>query len=89
MMCAFLGLARERPNSEHCFRMLCRHNRYVQRFGQVRDLDEISRRERLWWDLMLELEQESGGPVGAMDPEAFRDAVNERLDIEAFTRLGE
>ncbi|MEM6796988.1 MAG: SDR family oxidoreductase, partial [Acidobacteriota bacterium] len=47
-----LGLAAKRPISTACFRMLCRHNRYVQNFGRVRDLDEVSRREKLWWDLM-------------------------------------
>ena len=28
--------------------MLCRHNKYVQEFGRVRDADEIARRERVW-----------------------------------------
>jgi hypothetical protein len=81
-----LGLPAERPNTLSCFRMLCRHNRYVQRFGAVRDLDEVSRREKIWWELILELEQETGGPVGAMPPEEFRRAVQERLDVDTFTR---
>ena len=81
-----LGMSPNRPNSVHCFRMLCRHNRFVQKFGQVRDLDEISRREKIWWDLMMELEAETGGPVGAMAPEDFRAAVEKHLDIEAFER---
>ncbi|KXJ04628.1 Fatty acyl-CoA reductase 2, partial [Exaiptasia diaphana] len=83
----FLNLDDRRPNSEHCFRMLCRHNRFVQRFGQVRDLDEISRREKIWWDLMMELEAETGGPVGAIEPEAFQKAVSERLDVDEFVRI--
>ena len=83
----YLGLSKDRPNSEYCFRMLCRHNRYVQRFGQVRDLDEISRREKIWWDLMMELEERTGGPVGAMSPEDFRKAIEENLDEESFERL--
>ena len=41
-----LGLPIRRPNTEHAFRMLCRHNRYVQQFGRVRDADEVARRER-------------------------------------------
>ena len=41
-----LGLPIRRPDTEHAFRMLCRHNKYVQEFGQVRDPDEIARRER-------------------------------------------
>ncbi|MEM8933328.1 MAG: SDR family oxidoreductase, partial [Acidobacteriota bacterium] len=75
-----LRLDPERPNTIACFRMLCRHNRYVQHFGKVRDLDEISRREKVWWDLMLELEEETGGLVGAMSAEQFRAAIDERLD---------
>ena len=67
-------------------RMLCRHNRYVQEFGKVRDLDEVSRREKVWWDFCVELEEESGGPVGAMPAEAFRAAVDERLDLETLER---
>jgi hypothetical protein len=81
-----LGLSEERPNSEHVFRMLCRHNRYVQEYGKVRDDNEISRREKLWWDFCVELEEERGGPVGAMSAEAFRTAVDERLDLETFER---
>ncbi|MEM9594315.1 MAG: SDR family oxidoreductase [Acidobacteriota bacterium] len=81
-----LGLSDDRPNSEYAFRMLCRHNRYVQRFGRIKDLDEISRREKVWWDLMMELEGETGGPVGAMEPEAFRTSVRQRLDPETFER---
>lgn len=79
-----LALSPDRPNSVYCFRMLCRHNRYVQKFGQVWDPDEISRREKIWWDLMMDLEAETGGPVGAMDPEAFQDAVEKAIDIETF-----
>ncbi len=81
-----LGLSAERPNTRHAFRMLCRHNRYVQDFGQVRDLDEISRREKVWWDFCCDLERKTGGPVGAMAVEDFRRAVEESLDLERFER---
>ena len=43
-----LGLPIRRPNTEHAFRMLCRHNKYVQEFGRVRDADEVARREQVW-----------------------------------------
>ncbi len=79
-----LGLSPKRPNTRYAFRMLCRHNRYVHNFGQVRDLDEISRREKIWWDFCLALEQETGQPVGAMTAEAFQQAVGEHLDLEGF-----
>ncbi len=81
-----LGLSEDRPNAEHAFRMLCRHNRYVQDYGKVRDPDEISRREKIWWELILELERETGRPVGAMSADDFRAALHERLDLEAFER---
>ncbi|MEM7349987.1 MAG: SDR family oxidoreductase [Acidobacteriota bacterium] len=81
-----LGLSDERPNTHYAFRMLCRHNRYVQNFGQVRDADEISRREKIWWDFCMDLEQQTGGTVGAMSAEEFSQAVEEGLDLEAFER---
>lgn len=79
-----LGLPEERPNTPHAFRMLCRHNRYVQDFGRIRDLDEISRREKVWAQLMEELEERSGGPVGAVSAVDFKAFIEERLDVDAF-----
>ncbi len=81
---SLLGMPEQRPNTQHVFRMLCRHNRYVQDFGQVRDPGEISRREKVWWDFCLALEAETGGPVGALSAEAFRQALAARLDLETF-----
>ena len=81
-----LGLSEKRPNTSFAFRMLCRHNRYVQNFGQVRDLDDISRREKIWWDFCMGLEQQTGGPAGAMPTEEFRAAIEEGLDLETFER---
>ena len=34
-----LGLPIRRPSTAHAFRMLCRHNRYVQQYGRVKDAD--------------------------------------------------
>jgi len=82
-----LGLPTPRPNTEHVFRLLCRHNRFVQDFGQVRDLDEISRREKTWWDFMLGLEEETGMPVGAIPADKFHTMMEERLDTASFTLL--
>ena len=82
-----LGLSENRPVTEYCFRMLCRHNRYVQRFGKIKDPDEISRREKIWWDLIVELEQELGHAVGGMDPEKFREFIRSRIEPESFELL--
>lgn len=79
-----LGLPKRRPNTEHAFRMLCRHNKYVQKFGEVRDDDEISRRERVWIHFIIDLEGLTGGPVGAMKATEFRRAVEEMIDLERF-----
>ncbi len=83
-----LGLSTPRPNTEHVFRLLCRHNRFVQEFGKVRDLDEISRREKAWWNFMLGLEDEMGMPVGAIPADKFHAMMAERLDTGSFTLLG-
>jgi nucleoside-diphosphate-sugar epimerase len=70
-----LGLPEPRPNMEYAFRMLCRHNRYVQRFGQVRDPDEIARRERLWREFIDDLEQRTGLAVGTLSADEFGTAA--------------
>ena len=82
-----LGLPEDRPDTVNAFRMLCRHNHHVQKFGAVRDLDEISRRERIWWDLVLALEDKHGTPAGALPPETFRSELAERLDLQSFEPL--
>jgi nucleoside-diphosphate-sugar epimerase len=79
-----LGLPAERPNAEHAFRMLCRHNRWVQDFGKVKDLDEISRRERIWHDFILDLESQHQAPAGALSAEQFRSELDTKLDTGSF-----
>ncbi len=84
-----LGLSSERPDATACFRMLCRHNRYVQEFTKVRDLDEIARREKVWWDFIVDLERAYGKPAGRISSAAFQAAVDEALDLETFERKGD
>jgi hypothetical protein len=79
-----LGLSIRRPDTAASFRMLCRHNKYVQGFGQVRDLDEVARRERLWENAIDEIEYETGRQVAAMRPREFRRLLGERLDLRTF-----
>ena len=81
-----LGLEEPRPDSRYAFRMLCRHNRFVQNFGQIKDLDEISRRERIWMDFVVALEEEASIEAGAMPPYEFQKAVFSTFDLEGFTR---
>ncbi len=79
-----LGLSPERPSAEHSFRMLCRHNKWVQDFGQLKDSEEISRREKVWWDFVVGLEQRLAQPAGALTSAEFRAALESNLDTEAF-----
>jgi nucleoside-diphosphate-sugar epimerase len=79
-----LGLPIRRPDTAASFRMLCRHNQYVQEFGQVRDADEIGRRERLWETAIDEIEYETGRQVASMRAGEFRRLLGERLELRSF-----
>ncbi len=79
-----LGLPIRRPDTQASFRMLCRHNKYVQEFGQVRDADEVARRERLWEIAIDEIEFETGRQVASMRPREFRRLLGEKLDPRSF-----
>ena len=61
-----LGLPIRRPETAKSFRMLCRHNKYVQEFAKVRDGDEIARRERVWEEAIEAIEYETGREVAAI-----------------------
>jgi nucleoside-diphosphate-sugar epimerase len=80
-----LGLSLRRPNTEHAFRMLCRHNKYVQEFGRVRDPDEIARREGVWEEAVSAIERDTGHEIGSLKPEDFRRRVAEQIELRAFT----
>jgi hypothetical protein len=67
--------------------MLCRHNKYVQEFGRVRDPDEIVRRERLWENAIDEIEYEAGQPVASMPPEQFRRRLSGRIELRFFQEV--
>jgi hypothetical protein len=79
-----LGLPIRRPNTEHAFRMLCRHNKLVQDFGRQRDPDEIARRERVWTEAVDRLEQRTGHEIGAICADHFREMLAEEVDLGAF-----
>jgi nucleoside-diphosphate-sugar epimerase len=81
---SILGLPLDRPRTHHAFRMLCRHNRFVQDFGRVRDPDEVARRERLWEGTIEAVETASGRKAAALTPAAFRQAVGGRIDLRTF-----
>ena len=64
--------------------MLCRHNKYVQEFGKIRDLDEIARREHLWEKVLGEIEHTSGREAASIPPDDFRRLLLQRLDLKGF-----
>jgi nucleoside-diphosphate-sugar epimerase len=79
-----LGLPIQRPNTEHAFRMLCRHNRYVQQFGKVRDPDEIARREAIWIKAIDRIQHLTGREVASIPPAPFRDLLERCVELGAF-----
>jgi len=79
-----LGLPIRRPDTGGAFRMLCRHNKYVQEFGKVRDPDEVARRERVWADAIDAIEFETGRQVASVGPAEFRRLLAARVDLSSF-----
>ena len=79
-----LGLPIRRPDTRQAFRMLCRHNKYVQQFGRVRDADEVSRRERLWQEAIEDMEFTTGRQAGSLSAAEFRQRLEARIEPQAF-----
>ena len=79
-----LGLPIRRPDTAASFRMLCRHNKYVQDFGRVRDGDEVARRERAWEEAIDAIEFESGRQVASMSASEFRRLLGSRIDLTSW-----
>ena len=68
--------------------MLCRHSRFVQEFGMVRDPDEIARRERLWGQAIDEIEFGTGRPAASLLAREFRRLLEARIDLSGFRKRG-
>jgi nucleoside-diphosphate-sugar epimerase len=81
---SILGLPAERPVTAHVFRMLCRHNEWVQEFGKIRDADEIARREKVWAAFITRVQQKTGRAAAEVPPSEFRRLVARILDVQAF-----
>ena len=79
-----LGLSIERPDTHQAFRMLCRHNRYVQQFGKMKDPDEIARREALWVEAIEAVEARTGRQAPSMDATEFRLEMGGEIDLATF-----
>ena len=81
---AVLALPARRPEALPAFRMLCRHNRFVQEFGRVRDPAEIARRERLWEQVIDEIEFGTGRAAASLSAREFRPLIEARIDLARF-----
>ena len=81
---AVLGLPEERPDTERAFRMLCRHNRWVQEYGRIRDTEEIARRERVWEEFLEALREHLDREPAVLPARVFLQAVRAGLDLEEF-----
>ena len=79
-----LGLPLRRPQTDHAFRMLCRHNRYVQEYGRVRDADEVARRERVWDRAIEAIEFETGREAASLNAAEFRERLAQEIDLARF-----
>ncbi len=79
-----LGLPIRRPDTKGAFRMLCRHNQYVQEFGRVRDPDEVARRERAWEEAIDAIEYETGRPVASVRAAEFGRLLASRIHLPSF-----
>jgi hypothetical protein len=67
--------------------MLCRHNRFVQEYGRLRDPDEIARRERLWEKAISKMEFETGRKAASIGADEFRQLLAREIDLKAFHSL--
>jgi WS/DGAT/MGAT family acyltransferase len=79
-----LGLPAKRPSTDASFRMLCRHNKYVQRFGRLRDPEEISRRERTWARFLSRLEHRLGRCACELSAQDFQRELEAGFDLDRF-----
>lgn len=79
-----LGLPLRRPDTANAFRMLCRHNKYVQEFGRLRDLDEVARREKAWEDAVRAISYRTGREVASLPAWEFGKLVSQEIDLRSF-----
>ena len=79
-----LGMSIRRPSTELAFRMLCRHNKYVQDFGNVRDPDEVARRENVCEKAIDAIEFRTGRRAASLDPDEFLRLISQEIDLKTF-----
>ena len=83
-----LGLPLRRPDTANAFRMLCRHNKYVQEFARVRDQGEIARREKAWSEALLAISYRTGREVATIEAQEFLKLLSAEIDPRTFEAVG-
>jgi hypothetical protein len=78
---SLLGMPAERPCIVEALRMLCRHNEWVQDYGNMRDAEEIARREAAWAELVERIEERAGRRAGRIAPREFREMLAGQLGV--------
>jgi hypothetical protein len=64
--------------------MLCRHNKYVQEFAKVRDLDEIARREKAWGEALAAIAYRTGRQAATIPAREFKKLLAQEIDPRTF-----
>ncbi len=84
-----LGLPMRRPDTANAFRMLCRHNKFVQEFARVRDPDEIARREKAWEEALRAISYRTGREVATIPAREFAKLLSAEIDLRTFEPAGQ
>jgi nucleoside-diphosphate-sugar epimerase len=82
-----LGLPNYNVEIEKTLTMICRHNRYVQLWNGNTDLAETMRRERVWANVIAQMEKETGSDAAVLSPEEFARRLICYVDLHSFRHL--
>jgi len=82
-----LGLPKYNVKIEKILTMIYRHNRYVQLWNGNTDLAETMRRERVWANVIAQIEKETGSDAAVLSPEEFARRLICYVDLHSFRYL--
>jgi nucleoside-diphosphate-sugar epimerase len=82
-----LGLPKYDVKIEEILTMIFRHNRYVQLWKGNTDLAETMRRERVWANVIAQIEKDTGSNATALSPEEFARRLIRHVDLHSFRYL--
>jgi nucleoside-diphosphate-sugar epimerase len=82
-----LGLPKNNAKIEKILTMICRHNRYAHLWNRNTDLAETMRRERVWANVIAQIEKETGSDAAVLSPEEFARRLICYVDLHSFRYL--